>query len=807
VELIRGDLLGWQPFRDLLARHAATPPGRDRALTLTPSVQLDTIQATLAETTEARRALTAEGPPPWDGTGDARPLLDEAAPPGAALDGPALVALARTLAAATRLAAYGRRVAAVAPGLGARWQGLPTCPDLAERLGRALDPDGRLTDQASPRLRALRRELTQLRADLQARLERLLDHPAVAPALQDRYVTIRNGRYVLPVRDDARRDVRGIIHDRSQSGATVFVEPEAVIALNNELTRLGLEAEAEEARILLELTDLVRVALPALARLVDGLGALDLVFARAGLAEAEGAVEPVVTADGDLDLPAARHPLLLAQRRAGQPRGPVVPVDLRLPAARPALVISGPNTGGKTVALETIGLLVLMAQAGCHVPAAPGSRLPVRDQVLAVIGDEQSLAQDLSTFSSFVTQVRTILDEAGPRSLVLLDELGAGTDPAEGAALGAALLEALLDRGARVVATTHLEPLKVFAQLEPRIENATVAFDAERLEPTFRLEYGHPGPSYALPIAERLGLPASVIARARAHLGETGRRLESLLAALETRTREAEARAVGAAAREAEALAARAAAERQLARTQAEAGRVRAEAETEARALLEDARREVGHALDRLKPDETRRRREAQDAYRRLRSAEAALAPAAAAAPAAPDAAPTPAGEVQLRGTGLRGRIVAEADGMVTVQAGRLTVRVARRDVLPAGPAATSAPGSALAADRPAREDAPRECHLLGLTVEEAQPVVEKFLDDALLAGHREVRLVHGKGTGALRRAVEQWLRAHPMVSAFRLAEPAAGGSGATVATLETEADTPALVRPARPAGSRRAAR
>jgi DNA mismatch repair protein MutS2 len=779
VELIRGDLLGWQPFRSLLARFAATPPGQDRARELAPQHALATVRIALQETSEARRALTAEGLPPWDGAGDARPILAEAAPVGAVLDGPALVLLARSLAAAIRLQAYGERIAVVAPGLARAWSALPAFPDLARSLDEALDPDGRLTDRASPRLRALRRQIQTLRADLQARVERLLDHPAVQPALQERYVTLRNGRYVIPIRDDARRAVRGIIHDRSQSGATVFVEPEETIPLNNELTRLCLEERDEERRVLAGLTDAVRAILGALAELVDGLGELDLVFARAALAERLDAAEPVVEPGGDLDLRAARHPLLVAQRwGAPAGAGDVIPIDLRVPADRPGLVLSGPNAGGKTVALETGGLLVLMAQSGCHIPAAPGSRVPLTDQVLAVIGDEQSLAQDLSTFSSFVRQAREILNVAGPGSLVLLDELGAGTDPTEGAALGAALLEALLDRGARVIVTTHLEPLKVFAQVEPRLQNATVAFDAERLEPTFRLEYGHPGPSHALTIGERLGLPAEIIARARAHVGEESRRLETLLATLEARTREAAARGALAARREAEATEALAGAKLAADRAGTEARELKRVAEQEAQALLADARRRVGQELDRLKSGEANRRREAQDAYRRLRAAEATLQPAPAAG-----AEPAPVGEVQLRGLGIRGRVVEEADGRVTVQAGRLTVKVARSEIEPA--VGDGAKERRASVSLPVRENVPRELHLLGLTSDEARMAVEKYLDDAVLAGHRELRLIHGKGTGALRRAVEGCLRGHPLVTSFRLAEPAAGGTGATVVALE----------------------
>ena len=721
--------------------------------------------------------------------GDARPILAEAAPVGAILNGPALVVLGRALAAAARLAAYGQRIAAGAPTLARTWAALPACPDLASALHEALDPDGRLTDRASPRLRALRRQITALRADLQARVERLLDHPTVAPALQERYVTLRNGRYVIPVRDDARRAVRGIIHDRSQSGATVFVEPDETIPLNNELTRLCLEERDEERRILGELTDAVRRGLPALAELVEGLGAVDLVFARAALAERLRASEPLVETGGDLDLRAARHPLLVAQRwEAPAEAGDVVPIDLRVPADRPGLVLSGPNAGGKTVALETGGLLVLMAQSGCHIPAAPESRVPLTDRVLAVIGDEQSLAQDLSTFSSFVCQVREILDVAGPGSLVLLDELGAGTDPSEGAALGAALLEALLDRGARVIATTHLEPLKVFAQTEPRLQNATVAFDAARLEPTFRLEYGHPGPSHALTIGERLGLPAAVIARARGHVGEESRRLETLLATLEARTREAAARGALAVRRETEAADALAGARRAAERARAEALELRRAAEEEARALLADARRRVGQELDRLKTDGTSRRREAQEAYRRLRAAEATLRPV----PSASDE-PAPPGEVQVRGLGLRGRVVGEADGLVTVQAGRITVKVARSEIEPATGRARLEPGPSMSL--PVREDVPRELHLLGLTSDEARTAVEKFLDNATLAGHREIRLVHGKGTGALRRAVEECLRGHPLVGSFHLAEPTAGGTGVTIVALDGAATTEGLAR------------
>jgi DNA mismatch repair protein MutS2 len=775
--VVGSDVLGWSAFRTLLARFTATPIGRDRALTLIPSATLACVAAALEETRDARAALVAEGVPPWDGVSDVRPALSQAAPDEAVLDGPTLAALGRTLAATERLARYGRGLATAAPRVADIARRLPPGGALGDALQRDLDPEGRLLDHASPRLRALRRHILALRADLERRLETLLASRTPGAPPSERYVTVRHGRYVVPVRAEARRSMRGIVHDRSQSGATLFVEPDEVIEPNNRLTQLALEEVDEERRLLAALSREVRARLPELEALVDAVGTLDLAFARATLAERLDASEPAVSQGGDLEIRGARHPVLVAQRWQGGP--PVVPIDLRVPATRPALLITGPNAGGKTVALGTLGLLVLMAQAGCHIPAEPGSRLPVFGEVLAVIGDEQSLARDLSTFSSFVVQAQDILERATPRALVLLDELGAGTDPAEGAALGAALIATLLERGARVVATSHLEPLKVFAQTEPGCENATVAFDAERLEPAFRLEYGRPGPSHALTIAERLGLPAPVVARARAELSDTSRRLDTLLLALAAREREADARAAEATRRQAAAQAAEARAHEALARATDDAAQIRREAHAEGRTILREARQQAGQALDRLRADDVTRR-EAQETYHRLRRAETGLAPPAAeplerAAGADPDA-------VTLRGLGLRGRIVAEAADGVTVQAGRLTVRVPREALEPA--AASAVPRPTPVVSVPTRTEVPRELRLLGARTDEARGAVEKFLDEAVLAGHDAVRLVHGKGTGALRRAVADCLRSHPLVSSFRPAEAAAGGTGVTVVEL-----------------------
>ena len=497
----------------LLSLETASPQGRDRALTLTPQATDERVIAALEETTEARAARAREGDPPFGTLPDIRPVLDRATAAGAVLEGRDLVAVRVTLEIARSLRAYGRGARAVAPTLGERLCSFPAFPELEAALAASLAPEGGLLDSASPRLRHLRRRRETLRVQILRTIERLLDHPSLEPALQERFVTQRNSRYVLPVRADAARTVRGIVHDRSASGATVFIEPESVVAANNDLLQLTLDEQAEIQRILAALTQAVHENLPMLERLVEEIGGVDLAFAKARLAEKLGAVAPEV-APGALHFCQARHPLLVAQGWGRSTAPAVVPVDLALGGTARALIITGPNAGGKTVALKSLGLLVLMAQAGLHLPVEEGSRLPVFRQVFPVIGDEQSLAQNLSTFSSFVRQVGDVLGLADDASLVLIDELGAGTDPGEGAALAQALVEEFLQKRSWLVATTHLEPLKVFAALAPEVENATVEFDEGRIEPTFRLIYGRPGRSYALAIATKLGLSPELIARA-----------------------------------------------------------------------------------------------------------------------------------------------------------------------------------------------------------------------------------------------------------------------------------------------------
>jgi DNA mismatch repair protein MutS2 len=755
--------------------------GRAQALTVTPLVDVAAVQHAVALTGEARLALGAEGPPPLDGVPDVRPVLDRAAAEGSVLDGAELALLIPALDAGPRVLAWGRAVRPVAPAVATLADDLPRLNDLRDTLRQALEDDGSLTDRASPRLRSLRQQVRDRRRRIVADLERLLAAEGER-VFADRFVTVRHGRYVLPVRAEARQRLRGIVHDRSQSGQTIFVEPESAVEANNDLVQALREEEQEAARILAELSDAVRGRLADIERLVAAIGELDWVFVRAHLAERMAATAPTVAAAGEVALPAARHPLLLAQAWR-DPARTVVPVDIELSRDRPLLLITGPNAGGKTIALKTLALCALLAQVGCHVPAAEGARLPVFARVYAIIGDEQSVAENLSTFSAFVKQIREVLGGADARSLVLIDELGAGTDPDEGAALARAILERLADAGALVVATTHLEPLRAFASTEPRARNASVEFDTRTLAPTFRLRYDVPGQSYALAIAGRLGLAPELIERAQGHRSADAAHMSQLIASLDEATRTEAERTLALERRETETAARLAAAREAEAAAAARARELVERAKAEAAGLLTDVRRAVSTEWERLKRSE-RSRPALEESRRRLREAGARVAPAPAG-PVPGDVPLTPGMAVAAEHLGLRGELVAIAGDSATVRAGALSVRVPVAALRPAA-AAPSAPVRRRreSADVPLRAVAP-ELMLIGRTTDEVQDLVEKYLDDAFMAGVAHVRLVHGKGTGALRKAVRGLLAQHPLVESFRDGEAGEGGAGATVAALK----------------------
>jgi len=788
----------WNAVRALLAHEALTQMGRDRATAAEPLTDPSEVQAALEMTRQARVALAAAGALPLEALPDVRSILTRCRAEGSVLDGAEMIQLVPVLDASPKLRAYGRGVREASPGVATLTDALPRFAELADRLRRALDASGAVTDDASPTLKRLRREIRERRRQLATELERAFQSHDADRLFADRYVTLRHGRYVLPVRSESRGRVRGIVHDRSQSGQTLFIEPEHMVDANNDLVQAEREEEHETARILAELTAAIHARLDDLDVLVGAIGELDWTFARAQAAERMSATEPAIDPGRTVALRAARHPLLLAQSWKDPSRA-VVPMDIELDADRPLLVITGPNAGGKTLALTTLAVQSLMAQVGCHVPADEGSRLPVFDDVFAIIGDDQSVAENLSTFSAFVKQAREILERADRRSLVLLDELGAGTDPDEGAALAQAILEELAERGALVIATTHLEPLKAFASTHPRARNASVEFDTATLAPTFHLRYDQPGQSYALTIAARLGVGPELIARANAHRSEHAARLADLLAALDANARTEAERA-----REIERMRAEAAAQLAKARQTEAAAESRAQAivaraRAEATALVGEIRRALTAEWDKLKRSD-RSRRSLDESRRRVREVAGRMEALVPESPVEHPVALAPGATVAAEHLGIRGELVEIAGSSATVRSGSVTVRVPLSALRPAPmhPAAMERRAGARDGSRadgapkpsdPLRVPAPRsvagEIMLLGQTTDEARDRVEKYLDDAFLAGLASVRLVHGKGSGALRKTVRDLLGGHPLVESFRDGEPSEGGTGATVAALK----------------------
>ena len=759
-----------------LAARCASALGRERALALVPLARRREVLALLAETAEARALADQGAPPPLSGLTDLRAEVGRAGR-GGVLGAPELHRVGQAAAALCLLADHSRRHALAAPHLAEWGELIADFRQLAEELARCVSLDGEVSDRASPELAAARRQARLAEAALRDRLEALVHSAALEGALQEPLVTQRRDRFVLPVKSDARALVPGLVHDQSASGATVFIEPLAVVELGNRLRAAQAAVANEVARILAALSEQVGSRAVELARALDAAGHLDLAAAKAQLARDWDATPPEILEQAALDLVGARHPLI----------GGPVPVDIRLGLDFDALVLTGPNTGGKTVCLKITGLFVCMAQAGLQLPAER-ARLGIFPVVCGDAGDDQGVAQSLSTFSSHMRAVVAAERLVVPGAVVLLDELGAGTDPGEGAVLAMALLEHLLGQGALVLVTTHASELKAFAHRTPRVENASVAFDPETLSPTYRLVIGVPGPSQALAIAERLGLPGPIVERARALRGPDARAVEQLIAGMASNERQLQAAAAEAAeeARRAATVRAQLDEERQeLALHRAE---LLAAARAEAAEVVADARRQADAAVRQLKrlTEEGRAGALVQAEAERERLLQAGERLVGGDAPPVR----LHVGQtVRIRSLDRQGVLVqAPAEGMALVECGRVRLNVPVSDVLPAAPLPEAKPKHP-----PRRVEvssgagaATVEHDLRGLDRWEALERVDKALDDAVLAGLSHVRLIHGKGTGALREAVGEFLRGHPQVRGFRLGAPSEGGAGATVVELRT---------------------
>ena len=798
-------VLEFDAIRKQLAALTACSLGRERAEAMTPSDYLPDVQARLNETTECRNLMDVKGNLPLGGVTDIRPLLRQAEI-GQTLDPHGLMDVLGTAQASRSLKAFLQKLATDYPLMADKAGGLGQFPSLEAEIGMSIGINGQVLDSASPELARIRSQRKVTAQRMLDKLNSIVSGP-MRTLLQDPVIVQRGDRYCVPVKAEHRGAFGGIVHDTSASGATLFMEPQSVVDQGNELKELAIKEDQEVTRILSRLTESVRRVGTPLLVTAETMGEIDFIAARAKLALQHRGVEPELNRNGLTRLLSARHPLIDPAL--------VVAIDIELGTPQnKVLLITGPNTGGKTVSLKTTGLLTLMAQCGLHVPASR-AEMNVFDQVFADIGDEQSLQQSLSTFSGHITNIVRILKGLRRNSLVLLDEVGAGTDPGEGASLARAILDHLRAQEARVIATSHYGELKTYAFTTDGVQNASVEFDDATLAPTYRLLQGIPGSSNAFAIAGRLGIPDSVIGEARRELTGSDETAD-LLRELEENRRQAITDA-----REAE----RARVEAQMLRrryndelTALETLRreARQKAEEEARALIKRAQDKFDNILGEVRRashegKNTERARQAikdigrdlQTAVRRQNEEEQVRR----LIESAPDRPLRRGDRVRITSLGTIGELLEDArdDSPLPVQVGAMRISVPADSLRLLGEAEKAPapprpfPGAGVRRPLPAEGDADEvqpsapirqamnitpQITLLGQRVDEAVRNVEKYLDDAYSAGLTRARVVHGKGTGALRRAVQEYLDGHPLVSAYATADPEEGGAGATVVTL-----------------------
>jgi len=767
---------------NMLAARTRTSMGRERARGVGPIHDADALRDRLEVVSQFKSILTSDGEVSLEGAEDIGPLLKQSQVEGGVLEPADLFRVRETARVMSQTASTLARYRDRHPLAAGEAEGIVPAHALVEEVGRCIDENGRVADRATPRLAEVRKSTGRVRAKLRRHLERYLDSAGLAEARQEDLITIRNGRFVIPIKVEHRGRVPGIVHDRSSSGATVFVEPLDTVELNNELHELEAEERIEVRRVLGTLTRLVAEAASPLRRNLDILAQVDLDFAAARLSIDLRGEPPVLNLGGVVRIRQGRHPLIGDGASEGE--GGPVPLDVEIGVSSRALVVTGPNMGGKTVALETVGLLTLMAQSGLHVPAAPGTELAVFENLFADIGDEQSIEENLSTFSSHLRHLVRVLEYADERTLVLLDELGVGTDPEEGVALGISILETLSERNARVMATTHHGAFKIFADDHPWLENASLEFDPQTLRPTYRFRMGIPGASRGLDLAARVGVPSAVLDRARSLLGSERFRLERMLGDLESRLAELER---DRASLETERRAARE-------RGQELAGRlknIREEERTLKEKALDEASRVVRDArkLVERTVEEVRARKADRESIRRARSRidEAARNLEQARPPAKPGVVLSPevGDEVWVSTMGRRGVVVGRVDGTghLTVQSGNVRLRVPLENLTDAPP--EEGPRESAGRVRwEGPESGTTELNVLGMTAEEAVESIDRFLDEAIVSGFHEVRVIHGKGKGVLKREVEAALARDPRVRGFRLGNWNEGGWGVTVVTL-----------------------
>ena len=784
-------ILEYPKIIERLTALAGSPPGKALCRELLPSDDLSQVLRMQRETTAALDRIIKKGSVSFSGVTDFRGSIKRLEI-GSTLTAGELLAVSKMLAVCSRVKSWSRseRDEEEEDCLEQMFRDLEPLTPLHREIDRCILSEEEIADDASPGLKNVRRSMSSTHDRIRSTLAGMVNGSARS-YLQDAVITMRDGRFCLPVKAEHRSSVPGMIHDQSSTGSTLFIEPMAVVKLNNDLKELALQEAKEIEAVLASLSNEAAESADVLVSDIDILTELDFIFARAMLSRSYNGFEPDFNQDGIIEIKKGRHPLL-------DPKT-VVPVDIRLGERFNLLVISGPNTGGKTVSLKTVGLFTLMGQAGLHIPAAAHSRLALFREVFADIGDEQSIEQSLSTFSSHMTSIVSFWDQADEHSLVLFDELGAGTDPTEGAALAIAILSNLHRRGARTVATTHYSELKVYALSTPGVENACCEFDVNSLRPTYRLLIGVPGKSNAFAISRRLGLPEDVIEEAKNHITQDAERFEDVVSSLEgsrIQTEEARERAKRYE-RQAEALKEKL--ERKEQRLEDSREKILAQAREEARDILREAKEYADETIRKVNKlgvsagSSKDLERERSALREKLQSVEKELGPRKQVRKTKELSADQIrlGDRVKVLSLNLNGTVTTlpDSSGNVFVQMGILRSKIHFSDLelIDEEPEPVTADKKTGAGKiRMSKSySVSAEINLLGKTTDEAVTELDKYLDDACVAHLNTVRVVHGKGTGALRKAVHNYLRRQKRVKSFRLGEFGEGDAGVTIVTLK----------------------
>lgn len=768
----------------MLKERASCCISRELVDTMEPSGDFDTVERELKLTAEAETLFYKTGRSPVDDFPDMRHCLER-------MHAALFLSTGELLSIASCL-----KAARIAKDILAKEVGeesylynlaglLITHRSAEEEINRCIINEDEIFDGASPTLARIRRAMRLANEKVREKLNSMIRSTAYQKYLQEPIITIRNGRFVIPVKQEYRQQVPGLIHDQSSSGATLFIEPSAVVELGNEYKKLLAEEADEIERILTELTAMLAPYADEIREDLNIMGQIDLVFAKAKLSRELNAVMPRLNRNNYVRIVRGRHPLIPADR--------VVPIDIWIGRDYRSLIITGPNTGGKTVTLKIVGLFALMVQSGIFVPANEGSEFPVFEHIYADIGDEQSIEQSLSTFSSHMKNIVGILDKADENSLVLLDELGAGTDPIEGAALAMSILEELNDRHCICVSTTHYSEIKAFAMTHEGMENASMEFDIDRLCPTYRLYIGIPGKSNAFEISSRLGLPSSIIDKAKSFLKGEDVRFEDIISSAQSQHRIAEEERKMAEEARAELEKLRADAERERKKLDEDRNRLQAKAKEDAKRIVADTKREMEKLIVEIRSikdiDRSAADRAIQSARDTLRATETAVNEKEAIKKEDNTKPPKTvrAGDtVNIVTLDQKATVLSAPDskGEVMVQAGVMKLNVKLKDIRLIEEKKAAAPTSGKVG-LGAGKQVGLELDVRGMLVDEANIIVDRYLDDAYNAGLSEVNIIHGKGTGALRTGIQAFLKRHPLVKGYRMGSYGEGDAGVTVVTLK----------------------